>query len=352
MTYDPFARGPHPVGVRTVEVHTTDAQDDDRVLPTEVWYPATEEQAGRDLDDATCDHYEQLPGMPPSTQHAVRDADPAAGQHTPVVFSHGFAGHRRQTTHLCTHLASHGYVVASPDHVGNTLPDMLPLFAERPDAARSVALFAQVAVQRPPDLLAALQVLVDGIDGVPAAVDGPAGMAGHSFGGWTALEVTGRDPRIGATLALAPGGGDPGTIEGVDLRDSLNLDWGRDVPTLVLAADGDSLLGPDGMRALLPRLHGATGLAILRDADHWHFCDDVESVHGFMYLMRDTLQLPDLQPVDQLTSGAAAAAFIDGLGLAHLDAHLRRDPGAATFLAGDLVEILADRGVAIELVRP
>ena len=28
-----------------------------------------------------------------------------------MAFSHGFGGHRRQTTHFCIHLASHGYVV-------------------------------------------------------------------------------------------------------------------------------------------------------------------------------------------------------------------------------------------------
>ena len=36
------------------------------------------------------------------------------------MVSHGFGGHRRQSTHFCTHLDSHGYVVAAPDHLGNT----------------------------------------------------------------------------------------------------------------------------------------------------------------------------------------------------------------------------------------
>jgi len=31
-----------------------------------------------------------------------------------------FGGHRRQSTFFCTHLASHGYVVAAADHTGNT----------------------------------------------------------------------------------------------------------------------------------------------------------------------------------------------------------------------------------------
>jgi hypothetical protein len=36
------------------------------------------------------------------------------------VFSHGYGAHRRQSTFFCTHLLSHGYVVAM-DHTGNTV---------------------------------------------------------------------------------------------------------------------------------------------------------------------------------------------------------------------------------------
>ena len=125
--YDPFARGPHPVGVRTIDV--PDAARD-RVVPVEVWYPATDGYAGQDLDDATRDAFELMPGLPASRQDAVRDAEPAAGPFPAVVFSHGFAGHRRQTTHLCTHLASHGYAVAAPDHVERSLDGLLGTAAQ------------------------------------------------------------------------------------------------------------------------------------------------------------------------------------------------------------------------------
>ena len=122
--YDPFSRGRHPVGVRTFEIADTGS---DRLVPVEVWYPATSAHGGQDLDPATQDNYRLLPGMPGSSQEAVRDAEPVDEAFPPIVFSHGFAGHRRQTTHLCTHLASHGYVVAAPDHVGNTTIDVIGL---------------------------------------------------------------------------------------------------------------------------------------------------------------------------------------------------------------------------------
>ena len=40
-----------------------------------------------------------------------------------ALFSHTSAGHRRQSSFLCRHLASHGYVVAAVDHTGNTARD-------------------------------------------------------------------------------------------------------------------------------------------------------------------------------------------------------------------------------------
>ncbi|MGH7858791.1 MAG: alpha/beta hydrolase family protein, partial [Candidatus Binatia bacterium] len=103
MSYDPFARGPFPVGVRTAI-----AVRGDRSLPIEVWYPATDAFGGKDVAEATRDVYDLIPGLPPGWQEAVRDADAREGSFPLVAFSHGFGGHRRQTTFLCTHLASHG----------------------------------------------------------------------------------------------------------------------------------------------------------------------------------------------------------------------------------------------------
>lgn len=124
--YDPFTRGPYPVGVRSAELHDASR---DRTVPVEIWYPATDDYTGRDFDPTTKDTYEMLSGVT-GTQDAVRDAEPRPEPAWPVVFSHGFAGHRRQSTHFCTHLASHGYVVAAPDHVGNTTADVMALMME------------------------------------------------------------------------------------------------------------------------------------------------------------------------------------------------------------------------------
>ena len=106
--YDPFARGPFPVGVRTQELIDESRQ---RKFPVEFWYPATDEYKGQDLNKKTQDKFTIFTRV---NQEAVRDAQLQKGHFPLILFSHGGVGHRCQTTHLCCHLASHGYIVAAP----------------------------------------------------------------------------------------------------------------------------------------------------------------------------------------------------------------------------------------------
>ena len=162
-----FDRGDHPVGVRTVELHDPAR---DRALTVEVWYPADGALAGADRDPARRDRYLLLPGFPPSYQHAVRDAAPAPGRRPLIVFSHGLAGHRRQSTFYCTHLASHGYAVIAPDHAGNTFRDLMGR-AMPTDAAR----WADWMRARPADVRFLIDRVADlGLDADPRASASPA----------------------------------------------------------------------------------------------------------------------------------------------------------------------------------
>ena len=68
-------RGPHPVGVATVELPTP--RDPDRLLPLEIWYPAAEAEGDR----APAEH-------PLGAPHAaVRGLAPQAGPRPLVLFS-------------------------------------------------------------------------------------------------------------------------------------------------------------------------------------------------------------------------------------------------------------------------
>jgi predicted dienelactone hydrolase len=355
MPYDPFARGPHPVGVRTAEVRDAGR---DRRIPVEVWYPASDTYAGQDLADATRDRYRLLPALPESTQDAVREAEPAAGCFPLVVFSHGFAGHRRQSTFLCTHLASHGYVVAAMDHVGNTALDVFQqLFQLQTSGAPldPAALLGEVTAYRPDDVRLVLDaVLDDGAGGLAGRVDAERiGMSGHSFGGWTTLAATAREPRIRAALPLAPAGGSA-AAPGDPLPELLDFEWGREVPTLFLVAERDSLLPLAGMHALYERTKSPKRLAVLANADHQHFCDEVERIHEFMRMMVSSAppalreRVPQLPPIAERCPGEHGYVFTRALGLAHMDAHLKLLDEAAAFLEAEAQAALAARGLEVD----
>jgi predicted dienelactone hydrolase len=180
---DPSKPGPWPVGVRTIELVDIARN---RSLPIDVWYPA--------LEDGEPNVYE-LPPIASIETAARRNATPAPGAPRPLIlFSHGYGGVRFQSYFLTERLASHGFVVASPDHPGNTLFDA---FTGGDEAA------AQSAIDRPLDMLAVLDHLTAS-SFTPIDPD-RVGITGHSFGGWTSFETARRDDRLRVVFPMAPG---------------------------------------------------------------------------------------------------------------------------------------------------
>ncbi|MBI1945467.1 MAG: alpha/beta hydrolase [Deltaproteobacteria bacterium] len=187
--------GPYGVGVRTVEVMDVSR---DRQFAVDVWYPIEPGTADGEANEYQVD-LPLIGTVSRIASPARRDATPAAlGPRPLVVFSHGYGGVRFQSVFLTEHLASWGVVVAAPDHPGNTLSDVALLGNE--DAA------AQSAQDRPLDVAVVLDRMVaDGL-GTGLTVDAARiATSGHSFGGWTSLEVARRDARVRAILPLAPG---------------------------------------------------------------------------------------------------------------------------------------------------
>ncbi|HJZ88444.1 MAG TPA: alpha/beta hydrolase [Polyangia bacterium] len=188
---DPAQPGPYAAGVRTVMM--TDPSRN-RSFAVDVWYPAASSSSGQ-ANQYRLEVFGLALASLPSP--ARRDAEPAAGAPWPLVlFSHGFGGIRFQSFFLTEHLASHGFVVAAPDHPGNTLADV---FFGGGNALQS-------AIDRPLDLAFVLDQMIAGSAGVPLTVD-PTRVAatGHSFGGYTALKVAQQDPRIRIVFPMAPG---------------------------------------------------------------------------------------------------------------------------------------------------
>ena len=192
--------GPHPVGVRTIELadptRLNVAGTGPRPVPVEIWYPSTPEAiVGEER------YVVNLFGLDIARTPTYHDVARADGAFPLVLFSHGNAGIRFQSLFLAIYLASHGYVVASPDHHGNTFLDILAgtvdglSFANRPRDMKFVL----------DDLLARN---ASGNDFLAGAIDPTRiGMSGHSFGGFTTFVLAAgadADPRISAFMPLAP----------------------------------------------------------------------------------------------------------------------------------------------------
>lgn len=361
-SYDPFARGPLPVGVRTIELRDTERG----TVTVEIWYPATERYRGQDLDPATRDRFAIGPQLPEATQDAVRDAEPARGRFPLVMHNHGAFGHRRVDTTLCTHLASHGYIVASNDVPGNTTADLMkdviaqkngqpPAAPSQQDVNRTRVAIASFVIER---LVAGADaVLADRIDGTRV------GACGQSAGGWTTLGLNAVNSRMSASFAMEPLWGVRSMVPGIaEMSGWLRLDWNRPVPTFLLAGEADPIIKLEDLRELYEKLRAPKRFASLRGAGHWHFNDNAESSHETFRKMYLT-SFPDdsfdtkalgvaMRPFAELCSEADAADTQRALCLAQMDAHLKDSVAAELFLDDNLAQTFARRGIDLEVAPP
>jgi dienelactone hydrolase len=352
--YDPFARGPFPAGVRTFQALDAERK---RVFSCEVWYPATSQHAGHDLAPETQDVFTVPMREKPRRQAAVRDAAARPGSYPLILFSHYSGGHRRASTFLCTHLSSHGYVVAALDHSEVSAPELAR--PESETAEQKKARWNAVIASRVPDVRFLLESMLRGtaFESNPSVrLDhGRIGIAGHSFGAWTALAANDVEPSIRAVVALAPGGNSrprPGV-----LPVKLAFKWGRDVPTLYLVAENDVPLPLAGMYEIFDRTPATKQMVILRRADHMHFIDNLEQEHeAFRTMPPMAPELAEMQkemrPITELSSEEQAHLWVRGLTLCHMDAILKDDGDARRFLAGDIKAELARRGVDVLVHQP
>jgi len=196
---DPKARGPWPVGARTVTIGR---------LTAEVWYPAAPgSDAGKDA--ATYDIRAQLP---PAEAAKIPDADnpvqrcdcyrelPLDETHGPypvVLFVHGTAAFRHQSLPIVTHWASRGFIVIAADHPGLKLGDFLGMVCNAPASGPqdlSGDLDAELAALASPS--ADLAFLAGHADATRVAV------AGHSAGANAAASATTK-PGVQVSIVLA-----------------------------------------------------------------------------------------------------------------------------------------------------
>ncbi|MFH1436099.1 MAG: dienelactone hydrolase family protein [Pseudomonadota bacterium] len=187
--YPPENWGPFSVGVRTMRHHSSEM---DKTIEIKIWYPAVDPP----------------PGATPATYlllmkgNAYEDlaVNPASPPYPLILFSHGNKGVNFQSYSLTEHLASHGFFVAAPNHPGNTMFD-----------SPSDEQMAVIALERPQDIAFAYEKIMEAVyasgDPFYLQVDSArVGIAGHSFGGYTTVVISGASVDVDAAAARCDAG--------------------------------------------------------------------------------------------------------------------------------------------------
>ena len=277
-------RGRYAVGLASFELRNDRTAD--RLLPVDVWYPATESEDRNAHPEAT------HPLNAPHRAHENLEA--AEGSFPLVVFSHGNSGYSRQSTFLMTHLASHGIAVAAPDHVGNTFLDSLAIKSEE----ERKRVHFEARAQRPQDILAVTDAVMSGNGAWPQLDLDAIAVLGHSFGGWTSCKMPGIDPRVHAVCGLAPAS-EP--FVGRKAFEPDELPFRAELPTLLIAGNDDVLVDTDSSVAkLFERLERPRALVAIEGADHFHFCDAIPMLHGLHEANKRPAQTREARPYADL----------------------------------------------------
>lgn len=143
-------------------------KDKERPLQVAIWYPTNQQQPIEKIGE----------NLIFEGENAVRNAQVVGKNHPLILISHGFSGSWRNQVWLAGALSRNGYIVAAPNHPGTTTQNM----------NREVA---QNMLERPKDISRVLTYLLSDNTFSTAINQDKIGVVGHSYGGWTAIELIG-----------------------------------------------------------------------------------------------------------------------------------------------------------------
>lgn len=281
---NPEEPGPYPVGVTTVLLLDASRPEESNGLPrplmTEIWYPATDETRDIPKGGLIDTYMKTVPPMAFTLLKSLLDVDLRAFDQTfrffarrdarvgeglfpLVLFSHGSKAARIQNVYWCEQVASHGYIVAAPDHTGNcivTFIDGFPVFA-------NTKRMEEIAPVRTQDLCFVIDWMARVNKGADSRFQGKIDLdriavAGHSFGGYNACDMAGKDPRAGAIIPMA----------GAFMGGRTNFDC----PLLDILAAEDKILGlerVESMRRYYEDSKGPRYLVEFLNAGHFSFTE-------------------------------------------------------------------------------
>lgn len=292
--------GPLGVGETTLTLPTDGA-------PVEVWYPATPGSV-QGKTEAT---YDVATWLPPTLKKlipagfsvsypsgGVAGVPVASGRYPLVVFSHGYAGFRDQSTSLTALLASWGFVVAAPDHFSRDLTEVLggPTGATKPTTDVQ-DLKATIALMKSENATSSSPFY--------RHVDARRlGAVGHSAGGAAVEALAATDSQVTTFIGLA----------GATVGALAQTKKGPDSivphqPGMLMSGTSDKVVPTAGIIKAYGRLHSPKRLILLRGAGHLAFADlcEVGSSQGGLLSIAAVLHVPVPPSLVPLASDGCSA---------------------------------------------
>ena len=273
--------GPYEAGVTTLTLA-------DRMV--EVWYPVNRgDVAGLDpvpyfiRDELSGELDSLLPDdvNPPFPTAAFRDARASGSGPFPLVmFAHGSASYRNQSTFLTTHLASWGFVVASVDYLERGLRRQFDLnMDDGPDEE-----IGDVELTRMVAMLVAAENGREGSVLQGRVSTDQIAITGHSAGGGTSIRF----------------GGEPDVITYIPLSAGLSSESAvelPDKPSLWLTGAIDGIVDPERTASAFAASDAPTRLVLIEDMGHLgpsDICAIGENGGGVIQIALDQgLPIPD-----------------------------------------------------------
>lgn len=265
----------------------------------------------------------------------TKDAKPAAPEKFPViVFSHGLGASRAHYGYFGEHMASWGYIVIAPTHAGSDTRGLIRGRERGKDEDGAVKPGGRLLgslddpdnlKDRPGDVSFVIDQLSSNAALRNVADTSKIGVAGHSFGAYTAMTIGGmvidlpdakaqsfRDERVKAVLPMSPEG--PGTM-GIHPGA-----WDKfGAPVLFLTGTRDY---GQGERSATWRRAGF---------------ENVRTADDYLVTLNGATHMTFGNPAGPLVRGdanekARNGALIDSLSAAFFDSYVRDDPKARDWL--------------------
>ena len=274
--------GPFGVGETTLALPANGA-------PVEVWYPATKASvAGKPV--AT---YDVSTWLPPAVKKlipagftvtypsgGVTGVAVAPGRYPLVLFSHGYAGFRDQSTFLTSWLASWGFVVAAPDHQSRDLTQVLGGPKGTTDDVQDLQLTI---------------ALMTAQNGSPSStfhghIDTRLiGAVGHSAGGAAVEALAATDRRVTTFVGMAGA-----TVGAFGQAQGGPYTKVPRQPGMLMSGLSDRVVPVAGMIKAYGKLHSPKRLILLKGAGHLVFADlcEVGAGQGGLLAIGNALKLP------------------------------------------------------------